>query len=148
MAMSVGGGGAEGDPDVMVEMNTTPLIDVMLVLLVMLIITLPVQTHEVKMDNPKGGPPPATLPPVIGVVVDFDGTIEWTPANGGAPITITSRPQLEQLLSDAAIESDNPELHLQPNKLAPYKVVAEVLAEAQRLGVVRIGIVGNEQLVQ
>ena len=78
MGMQVGSGGS-GDPEVMVDINTTPLIDVMLVLLIMLIITIPIQTHAVKLNMPVGNPPPPTVPPeVILVEVDFDGTIIWS----------------------------------------------------------------------
>jgi biopolymer transport protein ExbD len=141
MALNVGSSG-EGDPDVMIDINTTPLIDVLLVLLVMLIITLPVQTHEVKLDMPiPGTPPPPVPPPVVDIVVDFDGTITW---NGD----IVNRLVLDAKLTDAASQSDQPEIHLHPNKLAPYKFVAAVMADAQRIGVERIGIVGNETMVQ
>ena len=76
MGMQVGSGGAEADPDVMVDINTTPLIDVMLVLLIMLIITIPIQTHAVKLNMPVGSPPQQTEPPVVILVeVDFDGTV-------------------------------------------------------------------------
>src|SRR3954451_17578630 len=76
MAMTVGQG--SGDPDVMVDINTTPLIDVMLVLLIMLIITIPIQTHAVKLNMPVGNPPPPTEPPVVVTIeIDFDGTVLW-----------------------------------------------------------------------
>lgn len=141
MGMNVGSGG--GEDDVMVEMNTTPLIDVMLVLIIMLIITIPIQTHAVKLDMPQANNPPAETvePVVIKVDVDFDGTIIWnnTPVNGE---------QLVGYLQQAARQEPQPELHLRPNKLAKYDVVAKVLAMAQRVGVTNIGIVGNEQFVQ
>jgi biopolymer transport protein ExbD len=80
--MQVGSKGGSGDPDVMVDINTTPLIDVMLVLLIMLIITIPIQLHSVNLNMPVGNPPPPTTPPVvISIDVDFDGTIYW---NGSA----------------------------------------------------------------
>src|SRR5438876_1556937 len=130
MAMTVGSGGAEADPDVMVDINTTPLIDVMLVLLIMLIITIPIQTHAVKLNMPVGNPPPPTKPPVvIQIDVDFDGTILW---NGAA---IPDHPTLEAKLQSVAANPDQPEVHLRPNKLVKYRYVAEVLASAQRLGV-------------
>ena len=140
MAMSVGSPDSEGD--VMVEMNTTPLIDVMLVLLIMLIVTIPIQTHAVKLDLPAGNPPPPPTPPeVVTIDVDFDGTILW---NGTA---LTTESDLRQHLQAAANEPVQPEIHLRPNKLALYKQVAHVMADAQRLGVQKLGLVGNEQFV-
>jgi len=125
---------------VMVDINTTPLIDVMLVLLIMLIITIPIQTHAVKMNMPVNTPSPPVLPPVIiEIVVDFDGQIGWNNE------VIKDRADLETHLYRVTQMPDQPEVHLIPNKLAPYKYVAEVMAEAQRLGVTKIGIVGNEQ---
>jgi len=138
MAMTVGKPG--GDSEVMVDINTTPLIDVMLVLLIMLIITIPVQNHSVKLDMPSGNPPPQTVKPeVIEVGVDFDGTIYWD------GVVVPDRATLEADLQAAAQKEPQPELHLHPDKLAKYGYVAEVLAEAQRLGLVKIGFVGNEQ---
>ena len=140
MAMQIGS--ASGDDEVMVEINTTPLIDVMLVLLIMLIITIPIQTHAVKMNMPIGNPPPQVKQPtVIKIDVDFDGTIYW---NGQA---LADRPSLESKLSEIANQADQPEVHLRPNKLVKYEHVAAVLASAQRLGVTKIGIVGNEQFM-
>ena len=128
--------------DVVVDINTTPLIDVMLVLLVMLIITIPIQTHAVKLDMPTGTPPPVTVEPeVVNVEVDFDGTFLW---NGEV---LPDRTTLESRLWAAANSPVQPELHLRPNKLAAYKYVAAVLASAQRLGVSKIGLVGNEQFL-
>jgi biopolymer transport protein ExbD len=136
MAMSAG----SNDGDVMVDINTTPLIDVMLVLLIMLIITIPIQTHAVKLNMPipSDAKPPAP-PVVVEIVVDFDGQIGWNNE------VIKDRADLEAHLYRITQMPDQPEVHLIPNKLAPYKYVAEVLAEAQRLGVTKIGIVGNEQ---
>ncbi|HLI23104.1 MAG TPA: biopolymer transporter ExbD [Stellaceae bacterium] len=131
------------DNEVMIDINTTPLIDVMLVLLVMLIITIPVQTHAVKLDMPQGtNPPPAAPPPVVDVLVDFDGTITWN----GAPVP--DRETLENDLQTAARQNPQPEIHINPNKLVKYSYVAEVLAEAQRLGVQKIGLVGSEQFME
>jgi biopolymer transport protein ExbD len=128
------------DGEVMVDINTTPLIDVMLVLLIMLIITIPIQTHAVKLNMPVNTPSPPTTPPVVvEIVVDFDGQIGWNSE------VIKDRADLETHLYRITQMPDQPEVHLIPNKLAPYKYVAEVMAEAQRLGVTKIGIVGNEQ---
>ena len=140
--MAIQIGSASGDDEVMVEINTTPLIDVMLVLLIMLIITIPIQTHAVKMNMPFGNPPPQVKQPiVIKLDVDFDGTIYW---NGQA---LADRPSLESKLSEIANQADQPEVHLRPNKLVKYEHVAAVLASAQRLGVTKIGMVGNEQFM-
>ena len=122
---------------VMVEMNTTPLIDVMLVLLVLLIVTLPIQTHAVKLGMPSGPPSPAT-PRIVELGVDFDGAISW---NG----THVSRATLDAYLADAAKQSPQPEIHVNPNRLTNYDVVAKVLADAQRLGVTQIGFTGIDQ---
>ena len=143
MGMNVGSGGDSNDPEVMIDINTTPLIDVMLVLLVMLIITIPIQLHSVNLNMPIGTPPPQTeKPPVITVDVDFDGTIYW---NGEI---VPNRTELEAKLTEAASRAVQPEVHLRPNKLAEYKDVAAVMASAQRLGVTKLGLVGNEQFVR
>ena len=135
-------GTASEDGEVMVDINTTPLIDVMLVLLIMLIITIPIQTHAVKLNMPVNSESkPPTPPVVIEIVVDFDGQIGWNNE------VIKDRADLETHLYRLTQMPDQPEVHLIPNKLAPYKYVAEVMAEAQRLGVTKIGIVGNEQFV-
>ncbi|MEY2896572.1 MAG: hypothetical protein RL669_841 [Pseudomonadota bacterium] len=143
MGMNVGSGGDSQDPEVMIDINTTPLIDVMLVLLVMLIITIPIQLHSVNLNMPIGTPPPQTeKPAVITVDVDFDGTIYW---NGEV---VPNRVELEAKLQEAATRPVQPEVHLRPNKLAEYKDVAAVMASAQRLGVTKLGLVGNEQFVR
>jgi len=139
MAMSVS---SSGEGEVMVEMNTTPLIDVMLVLLTLLIITLPIQTHAVKLDMPrpnKTPAPPQAQREVVDLEIDFDGTVMW---NGNV---VANERQLQGYLLDVASRSPQPEIHLRPNRLCKYDFVARVLAMAQRLGVRRIGFVGNEQ---
>jgi biopolymer transport protein ExbD len=140
MGMNVGGGGAKNaDPEPMMEMNMTPLIDVMLVLIIMMIITIPKQMHSVNLNMPVGNPPPPTTPPtVVTIDVDFDGTILWD----NAPV---DRATLESKLSSVAAQADQPEVHVRPNKLVEYRYVAGVMAAAQRLGVTKIGMVGNEQ---
>ena len=131
------------DDDVMIDINTTPLIDVMLVLLIMLIITIPVQTHAVKLDMPHEKPPPALVEPqVVNLAIDFDGTISW---NG---TTVPDRAALETYLRAASVKDPQPEIHLAPDKLVKYSYVAMVLAEAQRLGVVKIGLVGSERFME
>jgi biopolymer transport protein ExbD len=135
--------GSASEDDVMVEINTTPLIDVMLVLLIMLIITIPIQTHAVKMNMPVGpSAPPPKPPEIIRIDVDFDGTVGW---NG---VVVGSDAELQAKLAGVAAQADQPEVHLRPNKLVTYKHVAHVMAMAQRLGVTKIGLVGNEQFMQ
>jgi len=141
--MNIGPGGGSQEPEVMIDINTTPLIDVMLVLLIMLIITIPIQLHSVNLNMPAGTPPPPTRDPVVVTIdIDFDGTVLW---NGEV---LPDRGALEQRLQRAAAEPDQPEVHIRPNKLVEYKSVAMVLASAQRLGVTKLGMVGNEQFVK
>jgi len=142
MGMSVGS--ASGESEVMVEMNTTPLIDVMLVLLVTFIMTLPVQTHAVKLDlpRPNNNNKPSAPPSVVDLEVDFDGTILW---NGNV---VESYDQLSRYLASVAAKEVQDEIHLRPNRLAKYDTVAKALAIAQRLGVKKIGFVGNDQFLQ
>ena len=139
MAMST----SQADGEVLVDINTTPLIDVMLVLLTLLILTLPIQTHAVKLDMPVGTPPPPPVPPVVVELgVDFDGTPTWN----GNPVP--SRTLLDQYLQIAANTDPQPEIHLRPNRLAKYGAVARVLGDAQRIGVTKIGFVGQEQYME
>jgi biopolymer transport protein ExbD len=142
MAMNVGGGG-EGEP--MMEINTTPLIDVMLVLLIMFIITLPVMTHAVKLDMPRqtSAPPPPSdvIIEPIRLDIDWDGAIIWN----GSQVQL---PDLEGYFRVEAAKSPQPELHVRPDRRANYDTVAKVLALAQRNGMQRIGFVGNEQFME
>jgi len=141
MGMNVGSSSGSDEPEVLMDVNTTPLIDVMLVLLVMLIITIPIQLHSVNLNMPNNNTPPINPkePVVVEIYVDFDGTISW---NGE---TVT-KDALEARLKDAAKPSDDqPEVRIRPDKLAEYKDVAMVLAAAQRNGVTKMGVVGNEQ---
>ncbi len=140
MARTIGPAIGADEPEVMIDINTTPLIDVMLVLLIMLIITIPMQTHAVKLNLPNANTkPPLVQPQVVEVDIDFDGTILW---NGSV---VPDRQTLDEDLSGLAAQPDQPELHVRPDKLTDYKYVAEVLATAQRLGVQKIGIIGDEQ---
>ena len=141
--MSIGVGPAGGTDDVVSEMNTTPLIDVMLVLLVMLILTIPIQTHAVKIDLPQ--PPPAATPPPVDAVnleIDFDGTPIWN----GKPLASAAR--LDLYLQESASRMPQPEVHVRPHRLAKYDAVAKTLAHAQRLGLTKVGFVGNEQYIE
>lgn len=137
MAISMGSAG-EGAP--MGEMNTTPLIDVMLVLLIMFIITIPVQTHAVKLDLPPPNPNPSEIDPTFNQVnIDFLGVIYWNDQE-------VSLQQLQTYLDQvgAMPEASQPELRLRPDALARYEVVDQVMAAAQRANVRKMGFVGNE----
>ncbi|KVV64714.1 biopolymer transporter ExbD [Burkholderia cepacia] len=143
MGMNAGSGGSKDDPDVMVDINTTPLIDVMLVLLIMLIITIPIQMHSVKMNLPVGNPPPPPhLPQVVQIDIGADGAVNW---NGAA---VSGGAALDAKFRAVAAEADQDEIRLRPDKSAPYKAVAEVLASAQREGATKIGLIGNEQYME
>jgi biopolymer transport protein ExbD len=143
MAMNVGSGTATSDPEVMMDINTTPLIDVMLVLLVMLIITIPIQLHSVNLNMPTGNPPPPlVLPEVVKIDIDPTSVVYW---NG---LPLPDRAALEENLKAASAQAVQPELHLRPDKNAKYAIVAGVMASAQRLGLTKIGIVGSEQFIE
>ena len=137
MAMQVGES-AEDEP--MMDINTTPLIDVMLVLLIMFIITIPIQTHAVKLDLPvdTGESTPPPIDPVKNkIVIEPNGTILWN----GAPVDPVT---LRQYLDITTTMTPTPELHLQPDPQARYEVVDEVLAITKRANVQAMGFVGNE----
>lgn len=136
MSMSVGGGGDEGAP--MMDINTTPLIDVMLVLLIMFIITIPIQTHAVKLDVPPPNPnPPDVKPDFNQVNIDFLGAIYWNDKEVSLPQLVGYMKLTKQLPKE-------PELRLKPDALAKYEVVDRVMAAAQQAGVTKMGFVGNE----
>lgn len=140
MGMNMPSGGSD-EPELMVEMNTTPLIDVMLVLLIMLIITIPVQTHAVKLNMPTGNPPTENkeLPVIVQIDISATGVINWNGTN------VVSRKDLEQKIQNAALLNPQPEVHLRPDKAANYEVVAMVMAATQRLGLNKMGLIGSEQ---
>jgi len=136
MGMSVSTG---GDDAPMCDVNTTPLIDVMLVMLVMLIITLPIQTHAVKLDMPRSNNPPPDVPArVINISVDYDGLILYNEQP-------TTPAQLEGYFKQEAQLDPQAEIHLIPDRRARYDVVANVLASAQRNRMVKIGFVNVSQ---
>jgi len=142
MGMNMGSGSASGELEVMSEINTTPLIDVMLVLLIMLIITIPIQLHSVNLNMPVGNPPPPLVQPeVVKIDIDAAGVIRW---NGEA---IPQREILEGKLQAASVQAVQPELHIRPDKRVSYKTVAYVLATVQRLGLTKIGLAGGEQFI-
>ena len=132
---------SRGNSDIpMMNINTTPLIDVMLVLLIMFIITIPVQTHAVKLDLPQNSntPPPPILPVKNEVEIANTGVIMWN----GVPVDLTV---LRQYLDQSQTMNPIPELHLRPASDARYEVVDEVLAVTKRANVTKMGFVGNEQ---
>ena len=133
MAMAVGSNEGKSYSDI----NMTPLIDVMLVLLIIFIITIPSQTHAVKVDNPLPGEPPITRPEVIDLSIDFDGTLLWDKT----PVT---RATMQSLISQAAAKSPQPEVHITVDKFSKYEIVAQTLADLQHRGLKKIGFVNND----
>ncbi len=128
------------EPEVMMDINTTPLIDVMLVLLIMLIITIPVQLHSINLDMPTGTPPPAIKKPtIVRIEIDARNVVHWNEK------TLTDRAELDTLLQLASQHQPQPEVHIKPQGKAKYEAVAGVLASAQRNGLTKLGIVGSEQ---
>ena len=137
--MAMSGGSDNGEP--MMEMNTTPLIDVMLVLLIMFIITLPIPTHAVKVDLPVNDPrnqKPPVDPQKNKIIIDAAGTVSWN----GQPVDEVT---LRQYLDTAAAINPEPELHFQPDPQAKYDKVDQTLAVIKRSAVTKLGFIGNEQ---
>ena len=137
--MAMSGGKDDGEP--MMEMNTTPLIDVMLVLLIMFIITIPIQTHAVKVDLPQNSPnnaPPPVQPDKNKIAIAADGTVSWN----GSPVDPV---RLRQYLDVAAAMNPEPELHFQPDPTVRYDTVDQTLAVIKRSNVTKLGFIGNEQ---
>lgn len=132
--------GTEPDPEPMADINTTPLVDVLLVLLVMLIITIPIQLQAVSLEMPgRNAPPPQAPPTVVRLDIDAGGRFLWN----GEPLA--DRAALETRLREAAAQADAPEIHVRPDRRAKYEAVAAALTSAQRQGLQKIGIVGMEQ---
>ncbi|MBV8635562.1 MAG: biopolymer transporter ExbD [Burkholderiaceae bacterium] len=127
-------------PEVMMDMNMTPLIDVMLVMIIMMIITIPIQNHSINLNLPFVGPPTPSTPKPVELAIDFDGSLYW---NGVRVNRTDADARLAQL--GAMPQAGQPELHINPNRLVDYKTVAAILAMAQRHSVEKIGMVGNEQ---
>ena len=133
----------DSDAEVMVEMNTTPLIDVMLVLLVMLIITIPIQLHSVNLNLPVGTPPPSDAKPeVVKIDIDERSTIYLN----GSPVA--GRGDLQAQLQAAAAQPVQPEVHVHPDKLAKYNSFVEVMVDLKQAGLHKMGVVGSEQFIE
>jgi biopolymer transport protein ExbD len=136
MAMATGG----GDGKALADINMTPLIDVMLVLLIIFIITIPVATNAVKIDNPLPPPPnfvPPPPPEVINLSIDFDGTLLW---NG----TAVDRATMQSYIAQESTKDPQPEVHIAVDKFAKYEIVAQTLADLQHRGLKKLGFVNND----
>ena len=132
--------GLEREAEPMVDINTTPLVDVLLVLIVMLIITIPIQLHAVDLEMPgRSAPQTAALPEIVEIEVAAGGQFIW---NGE---TLPGRARLDELLREAAARDPQPEIHLRPQARAKYDQVAQALSSAQRAGLLKLGLVGSEQ---
>ncbi len=137
--MAMSGGKEDGEP--MMEMNMTPLIDVLLVLLIMFIITIPIQTHAIKVDLPVNSPNPPQNPvdpEKNKISIDAAGTVAWN----GSPVDEVT---LRQYLDQTAGMNPEPELHFQPDPQARYEVVDRTLAVIKRSAISKLGFIGNEQ---
>lgn len=141
MSMNVGSSGS-GDPEVLMDINTTPLIDVMLVLLVMLIITIPIQLHAVNLDMPVGTPPTNNIKPEkVQIDIDENSVVYWQ----GVAV---SAAELDTNMATVSAQALQPEVHIRPNKLASYAVFANVLSASKRKGLTKMAVIGSEQFVQ
>jgi len=143
MAMNLGPGdglGSSSDPEPILEINTTPLIDVMLVLLVMLIITIPIQLHSTDLNLPTGKPPVNAVPPeVVRIDIDPANVVYWQ------GVALPDRAALEAKLQAAAAQAEPPEIHIRPDAQSRYDTFAAVMVSAQKLGLRKLGVVGGEQ---
>lgn len=142
MGMNVGNASSSGEPEMMMEINTTPLIDVMLVLLVMLIITIPIQLHSVDLAMPVGTPPTNLIKPEkVQIDIDAKSTVYWQ----GVPVTAQ---ELDEKMLGVAQQGQQAEVHIRPNKASQYAVFTNVLSSSKRLGLTKIAVIGSEQFVQ
>ncbi len=142
MGLNVGNTSSSGEPEMMMEINTTPLIDVMLVLLVMLIITIPIQLHSVNMEMPVGTPPTSLIKPEkVQIDIDALSTVYWQ----GLPVTAL---ELDEKIKAISQQPLQPEVHIRPNKASQYAVFANVLSSTKRLGLTKIAVIGSEQFIQ
>ena len=133
--------GKGGDAEVMMDINTTPLIDVMLVLLVMLIITIPIQLHAVNLEMPVGAPPTTPEPQKLQIDIDDKSVVYWQ----GLPV---SAEELEAKMVEVAQMNPQPVITIRPNKDCQYAVFANVLSTSKRKGLSKMAVIGHEQFVQ
>ncbi|WP_457390834.1 ExbD/TolR family protein [Roseateles sp. P5_E1] len=140
MGMNVAAMAGSGEAETLMDVNTTPLIDVMLVLLVMLILTIPTQLHSISLDIGLGGKS-QPKPVIHTVAIDFDGTVYWDDQPLANRAAVDAKMQEVGALAEAA----QPEVHIKPNKLVDYSAFAAVMASAQRHSVKKLGVAGNEQ---
>ena len=142
MAINLGNSSGSDEPEVMMDINTTPLIDVMLVLLVMLIITIPIQLHSVSLEMPVGAPPTTQVKPEkIQIDIDSASVVYWQ----GLPVT---EQELDEKMKAISQQNSQAEVHIRPNKDARYAVFANVLSSSRRVGLTKIAVIGAEQFVQ
>ena len=142
MGMNIPSGSGSDEPEVMMEMNTTPLIDVMLVLLVMLIITIPIQLHSVDMNLPVGVPPTNLVKPEkVQIDIDAKSVVYWQ----GLPVSLA---ELDTNMGTAGQLPVQPEIHIRPDKNAQYAVFAGVLASSKRKGLTKMAVIGSEQFIK
>lgn len=142
MGMNIGSGRAGADTEPIMDINTTPLIDVMLVLLVMLIITIPIQLHSVNLNLPVGAPPPSEVKPeVVKIDIDDRSVVYWN----GEPVA--SRADWQARMADAAQRPNQAEVHIRPSKGSRYNTFAEVMVDANRAGLIKLGVIGAEQFM-
>jgi len=135
--------GQGGDDEPILDINTTPLIDVMLVLLVMLIITIPIQLHAVNLNMPVGTPPPSEIKPeVVKIDIDERSVVYWN----GMPVA--DRADLVAKMQAAAGQAAQPEIHIRPNKAASYNTFTEVMVSANQSGLTKLGVIGSEQFIE
>ncbi len=140
MGMNVGNTSSSGEPEMMMEINTTPLIDVMLVLLVMLIITIPIQLHSVNLEMPVGAPP-LIKPEKILINIDAQSVVYWQ----GLPVTALELDEKMKAISQQPLQ---PVVQIRPDKTSQYAVFANVLSSSKRLGLTKIAVIGSEQFIQ
>ena len=142
MAINLRNISGSDEPELMMDINTTPLIDVMLVLLVMLIITIPIQLHSVNLEMPVGAPPTTQAKPEkIQIDIDASSVVYWQ----GLPVTAQ---ELDEKMQAISQQSSQAEVHIRPNKDARYAVFANVLSSSRRVGLTKIAVIGAEQFVQ